>query len=304
MPFSAQVVRVLIASPGDTASARGVVRGVLEDWNGLNAEETGVMLLPVMWERDTTPEMSGRAQAAINRQIVDVADVVVGLFWTRLGTPTGEAKSGTVEEIEQFIGSGRPTLLYFSDQPVVPSSVDPEQHARVIAFRRSIEEQDRGLYDTYESDADLARKITAALTRVMRDRFRATASAESVSQQTAAVPEARLVARVEREREINGFSKQGKPQYRNRTRLVIENTGTAAAEDLTIAASAAGEDADATQSMMPFLIGADSAIGRLVPGSEIDFPLILTFGTPPLWDLEMAWIEDGETRMERQTLRI
>ena len=50
MTFSATVVRVLIASPGDTGQARLLLRDVLQEWNSLHAEDSSVMLLPVMWE--------------------------------------------------------------------------------------------------------------------------------------------------------------------------------------------------------------------------------------------------------------
>jgi hypothetical protein len=88
MTFPATVVRVLIASPGDTGQARLLLRDVLQEWNSLHAEDSSVMLLPVMWERDATPEMGDRPQGIINRQLVDASDILVGIFWTRLGTPT------------------------------------------------------------------------------------------------------------------------------------------------------------------------------------------------------------------------
>jgi hypothetical protein len=69
MTFDARVARVLIASPGDTGAVRKLLRELLEDWNGLNAEDSSVVLLPVMWERDSKPEMGERPQSIINRRI-------------------------------------------------------------------------------------------------------------------------------------------------------------------------------------------------------------------------------------------
>jgi hypothetical protein len=69
------------------------------------------MLLPVMWERDATPDLGDRPQGIINRQLVDVCDVLIGTFWAKLGTPTSEAESGTAEEIERFIKAGKPVLI-------------------------------------------------------------------------------------------------------------------------------------------------------------------------------------------------
>jgi hypothetical protein len=36
------------------------------------------------------------------------------MFWTKLGTATGVAASGTVEEIDRFVAAGKPAMLYFS----------------------------------------------------------------------------------------------------------------------------------------------------------------------------------------------
>src|ERR1700731_2767221 len=84
------------------------------EWNALDGEAESVVLLPVAWETHATPRSGVRPQAAINEQLVDQSDILVGMFWTKLGTSTGVAPSGTVEEIERFISAGKPTLLYFS----------------------------------------------------------------------------------------------------------------------------------------------------------------------------------------------
>ena len=52
----------------------------------------------VMWETDTFPSIGKDAQSIINEQIGDDYDIFVGLMWTRFGTPTPRAGSGTEEE--------------------------------------------------------------------------------------------------------------------------------------------------------------------------------------------------------------
>ena len=47
-------------------------------------------------------------QAVLNHQLVQKSDMLVGMFWTKLGTGTGVAESGTVEEIDQFVSAARP----------------------------------------------------------------------------------------------------------------------------------------------------------------------------------------------------
>lgn len=298
MPFRATVIRVLIASPGDTGNARRTLRELMEDWNSVHAEASGVILLPVMWERDGVPAMGDTPQAILNRQIVDAADLLVGTFWTRLGTPTAEAESGTVEEIERFIAAGKRVLLYFSNEPVHPDSVNPQEYGRLADFRESL--RSRGLYDSYSDESELWRKANGALTRVIREEFDVAVSDEPPAASLRL--QAALVARVEREREVSGFNRQGRPQYRTRERLVIENRGTAAAESLTF--SFEGEPPEGMT--LPHVIGSGEPITRLAPGAALEFPLMVHAASVSQWDVVLRWQEgdeEREEREERQTVR-
>jgi hypothetical protein len=299
VPFNATVVRVLIASPSDTAAARAALREALEDWNSLHAENAGVMVLPVMWERDAVPEMGDRPQAIINRQLVDVADMLIALFWTRLGTPTSEAESGTAEEVERFLDAGKPVLLYFSAEPVLPDSVDPEQHRRLVEFRTSMEA--RGLIDRFSTADELSRKASAAVTRTIWERFstslpQAHADAPVVS---ASGPRAQLLARVTREREVRGFSKQGRPRYSTRERLVIENVGSAAAEQLVFRFEV--PDTDSGES--PSTVGNDEPVSKLPPGGTLEYPLLRHMGTAQDFEIVFAWRENDSDYEDRHSLR-
>jgi nucleoside 2-deoxyribosyltransferase len=284
MTFQATVVRVLIASPGDTGQARVLLRDVLQEWNSLHAEDSRVMLLPVMWERDATPEMGDRPQGIINRQLVDASDILVGIFWTRLGTPTSEAESGTAEEIERFIRDGKPVLIYFSQEPVVPNSIDADEYERLNTFRESLKA--RGLFDGYSSQEELWRKTSAALTRTIRQRFRVEVSERPFE---ASRPSARLLARIEREREMRGLSRAGRPQYTTRHTLVIENNGTAPAEDLIFNFESGQGDDEPPQSF-----GNDEPVKRLAPGGSLTYPLLVSMGTADQFDIVMQWRE-GDT---------
>src|SRR6185295_10136580 len=119
MPFDAKVFSVMIASPSDVESERQIIRDVLSEWNAIHAEVRRTVLLPLGWETHSSPTMGERPQAIINKQVLKNADLLVGVFWTRLGTATGEYPSGTVEEIEEHIASEKPAMLYFSSVPVM-----------------------------------------------------------------------------------------------------------------------------------------------------------------------------------------
>jgi len=135
MPYNAKVFRILIASPGDVSEERDIVARTIQEWNDLRSFERKTVLLPLRWETHSTPELGSRPQAIINRQVVDHCDMLVGVFWTRLGSPTGEAPSGTLEEIDRVGKAGKPVMLYFSRVKADLDAIDLEQFKRLKEFK-------------------------------------------------------------------------------------------------------------------------------------------------------------------------
>jgi hypothetical protein len=95
------------------------------------------------------------------------ADVLVGIFWTRVGSPTGKAISGSIEEIEEHMKSGKPTMLYFSEIPVVMDTIDLAQYDQLKAFKAWAIKQ--GLIERFESREDFRSKFRKHLPMVLRD---------------------------------------------------------------------------------------------------------------------------------------
>jgi hypothetical protein len=131
MPEKKVIYKVFIASPSDVKDEVKVLFETIYHWNTVNSEMYEVFLHPVNWRTDSFPEMGNEPQKIINNQIVDKADVLIGVFWSRIGTPTKDAQSGTVEEINSFIANGKPTLLYFSSRTIDPYSIDQQQFTKV-----------------------------------------------------------------------------------------------------------------------------------------------------------------------------
>lgn len=161
MPFSATVYRVMIASPGDVQPERDIVRDVVHEWNAVNAGRRGVVLLPVGWETDLAPEMGDAPQTIIDKRILKDADLLIGIFWTRIGTPTANYASGAVEEIEEHLAAKKPAMLYFSMAPAVLDSVDPDQYKGLKSFRDSC--KSRGVYEIYNDVGDFRHKLSTGL---------------------------------------------------------------------------------------------------------------------------------------------
>lgn len=146
---SKEAVRwVLIASPSDVAAERAAVVEAMERWNSSVGRRLAIVLAPLRWEIAATPEFGVEPQSAIDRQLVDNADLLVGVFGGRLGSPTSDAPSGTVHEINRCAGQGKPVLLYFreGEAPEVP---DDSQAQALSAFRRSLAPS--ALYRTFKT---------------------------------------------------------------------------------------------------------------------------------------------------------
>lgn len=157
---TAKVIRILIASPGDVTDERDVVTECIYAWNAAHFGTTGIMLQPVRWETHTYPASGDRPQAIINRQIVEDGDCLIGIFGARLGTPTGDALSGTIEEIEIFRKAGKHVSLYFSTADV-PRNADREQLAALENYQRDRKKDT--LYAEFSDAEELRRLVTQHL---------------------------------------------------------------------------------------------------------------------------------------------
>jgi hypothetical protein len=123
--------------------------------------------MPVGWETHSSPELSGRPQKLINDRVLEKCDLLVGIFWTRLGTPTGTAASGTVEEIERHLNANKPVMVYFSTAPVAPQSIDQLQFGALTEFRNWC--VTKGLVETFENLSDFRMKFARQLQIALND---------------------------------------------------------------------------------------------------------------------------------------
>ena len=171
MTFHASCITVMIASPSDVVRERAIARDVAYEWNAIHSRSRGQVLLPVGWESHAVPAMGERPQAIINKQVLKDSDILVAIFWTRLGSFTGKAPSGTVEEIEEHIATGKPVLIYFSKTPVALDSVDSTQYAALQDFRTSL--QSRGLYEEFDSPTDFQAKFARHLSQTINEHYHA-----------------------------------------------------------------------------------------------------------------------------------
>ena len=156
------MLKVLIATPGDTGDEVEAITQSLYSWNRRRAETESVILLPRHWKSDAVPLVNAEgAQVVINAQIVDDADIVIAVFDSRLGRATMGAVSGTAYEIERTSQAGKIVHVYFSDEPINRSAVDPKELTRLSKFRAEMES--KALVGVYADLIDLGHQVREAV---------------------------------------------------------------------------------------------------------------------------------------------
>lgn len=167
MVYSATAIPVMIASPGDVAEERNLIRDIIHEWNDIHSMQTNSVLMPVGWETHSSPDLGGRPQSLINKNVLSFCDLLVGVFWTRIGTPTGASESGTAEEIRIHVDAGKPAMVYFSTAPVAPETLDPEQYSALKEFKNWC--KGKGLIEEYDNLAAFSDKFRRHVQIMLRD---------------------------------------------------------------------------------------------------------------------------------------
>lgn len=137
-------VTVFIASPGDVLEERDVVESAISRLNISWAPQLNVQIRTLRWESHTHPSAGSDLQTIINEQIGSDYDLLLGIFWSRLGTPTPRASSGAVEEFERayhrYLQDPKNVkiMLYFKTADIPMEKIDSEQIYNLKNFKQEI----------------------------------------------------------------------------------------------------------------------------------------------------------------------
>lgn len=162
--MSSQTIRIFIASPSDVTPEREIAKTVIANWNKANSAATGVNLMSQIWEENVIPQM-GNPQGIINNRILKDADILVGIFWSRIGTPTMEYVSGSVEEIEKHTSKGKDAMLYFCTKPIPLRDIDTIQIDKLREYKKDL--QSRGITCDFENTDNFKDIFTNNLSQLM-----------------------------------------------------------------------------------------------------------------------------------------
>jgi hypothetical protein len=161
VPQTITLFRVFVAAPSDVTEELVVIAGLVRDWNLQHGQQLKVRVELVNWRTHTRPATGKRPQALVNKRAFDACDLVIAVFWSRFGTPTGRAASGTEEEIRRGIRLRKPVLVYFSDRSAPGQK--PVEHSRIEKFKRRFGQKALfGSYNSLEGFEDAARNHLAS----------------------------------------------------------------------------------------------------------------------------------------------
>lgn len=151
------IFNIMVGSPSDVTDIAMKAVECINYWNTLNVHDHKITLVPHHWTSSSYPSLRKPAQSHIDDVMVNRSDALVAIFGSRLGTPTDNFLSGTVEEIEEHRKANKPVMVFFSDK--FDSSQDIEQITKVLKYRCQL----TGLYETFNGIADFGKKFAEKL---------------------------------------------------------------------------------------------------------------------------------------------
>jgi len=176
MKEQVQVLRVVVASPGDVQPERDSLPEVIEELNKSTAADRGLRLELIRWQTDAYPGFhpegsQGQIESGLD---IEHSDVVIGIFRKKFGTPVKDAQSGTEHEFRKAYESWKSKrqphiMMYFSQRPYAPkSSEEMNQWKKVINFKERFPQE--GLWWTYKETTEFQKLVRSHLTQFIRNR--------------------------------------------------------------------------------------------------------------------------------------
>jgi hypothetical protein len=161
------MIRLVLASASDVADERRIAEKIIQELNQSTAMRLGFMIDLVRWE-DVPPGFhESGPQGLIDESFrITESDLIVGLFWKRLGV-------GTVHEIGEARAArktlGRPRiLLYFRVEGKLPDTREELNHfSALLDFKEQVRAE--GLYKEYPDPPEFEKQFRHNLTDILFD---------------------------------------------------------------------------------------------------------------------------------------
>ncbi len=141
----------MIGAPSDIQKEVQMVKDAISCWNQTNSMHRNIVLMPLHWKSNAYSSVGTSGQSVINDQVTNKSDLLVAIFGSRLGAPTEDHISGTVEEIQQHIRNNKKVMLFFRENNLSPKSEDERvQLNKLFDFKKEI--QSKCLWYDYKDE--------------------------------------------------------------------------------------------------------------------------------------------------------
>ena len=196
VPEHVRLVRVVAVSPGDVHAERKLLAAVIEELDRRLAPQHGCRLELWRWETDAYPglHLDGPQGLIDDLMRIDDADLVVGIFWKRFGTPTSDAGSGTEHELRRAWAAWQTrahpqVMVYFCERKFSPkNALEAAELQKLLSFREAMPKEQ--LWWTYTTRLNFERAVREHLTAFIQTAHRPTAPTIQPSETGAATEEA------------------------------------------------------------------------------------------------------------------
>lgn len=162
-------INLFISCPGDIIDELNSIEVIVKEINKTFGNISNFSIQIIHWNEDTYTDVGADGQDIINKQIV--YDILVGILWMKLGTPTKRDKSGTVEEINRAIENPeKQQLIYF--KTATPSNLNTINTAElndVMSFKKEL--SDKLLYKEFEDIEKFETLFRINLCALIKDKF-------------------------------------------------------------------------------------------------------------------------------------
>lgn len=160
-----------LSSPSDVPEERACLERVVKELNSTVAPLCGTRIDLRKFESHSVPGLNGLGpQGQIDKTLkYDECDLLVGIFWSRFGTPVHDADSGTEHEIRNAAALWEKkrtpqVMLYFRADPISPrNKADLDQYAKVLAFKDEFGK--KGLYQIYSGAGQFEALVRSDIAR-------------------------------------------------------------------------------------------------------------------------------------------
>ncbi len=170
MPVTLSGRSIFVASPGNLATERDLIRTTIQDFNELRAQPAGVTFLTRAWEQ--VAGGLGRPQDLINPEL-DASDFMIlmlGDHWGQEPARQGPYSSGTEEEFNRGLELLSRSDVNLRDLLILFQTIDPDrlrdpgpQLSKVLAFRDEIERSKEFMYGVWDDPQSLRQAVEKTL---------------------------------------------------------------------------------------------------------------------------------------------